>query len=304
MHVGRPFPRLFVVVEIEHGSHRVHPQSVDMEHVEPENGVRYQKALHFVAAPVENARAPALHFHFILALIFIAGRSVELVKAVFVLGKMRGHPVENDAYPVFMELVHQPHEFMRRAETGGNAEIPRDLIAPAAVERIFRHGHEFHVRIPHALYVGHEFFGKFRIGEIPAVLLLLPAAEMHFVNIDGRGIYRGAFRLLPVRAVPPLVSAEIVHFGRGMRRRFAVESVRIGFVDPPLFRFYGKLVIIVSLHPRDKSFVDTLGAYPFHGIAFGIPAVEIAHDGYSLRARRPGSEKHALSAFAAAEMRA
>ena len=304
VHVGRPFARLFIVIEIDHGGDGVHAQSVDMELFKPEHRVGNEKTLHFVPAPVENARTPAFHLHFIFALVFVTGRTVEFEKPVFVFRKMRRHPVEDYADAVIMESVHQPHKSVRRAETRRNAEISRYLIPPATVERVFRNGHEFHVGIPHLFDVRHELCRKFIVSIVTAVGFFLPAAEMYFVNIYGRGINRIAPFRFAVRAVLPLVSPEIVDLGSGARRRFAVERVGIGLVHPSLFRFNGIFIGIVSFQPRDKGFVNALCADALHRVAFGIPAVEIAHDGNGFRTRRPRSEKHALFALAFAEMRA
>ena len=42
-------------------------------------------------------------------------RAVEIRQAVFVPGEVRGHPVEDDAYVVLVEVVYEVHEVLRRA---------------------------------------------------------------------------------------------------------------------------------------------------------------------------------------------
>ena len=56
--VRNPFAGLARIIEVEHGSHGIHAQAVDVIFVQPEKRVREQKILHFVAAVVEDQRAP------------------------------------------------------------------------------------------------------------------------------------------------------------------------------------------------------------------------------------------------------
>ena len=56
--VGDPFARLAAVVEIEHRGHGIDAQAVDVIFVEPEQRVGEQEIAHFVAAVVEDQRAP------------------------------------------------------------------------------------------------------------------------------------------------------------------------------------------------------------------------------------------------------
>ena len=46
------------IIQIQHGSHGVHAQPVNVIFVQPEKRVRQQKILHFRAAVIENQRAP------------------------------------------------------------------------------------------------------------------------------------------------------------------------------------------------------------------------------------------------------
>ena len=105
--VGDPLPRLARVVEVQHRRHRVHPQAVDVELAQPVEGAADEKRPDLVPAVVEDQRPPVL----VLALtgigMLVERRAVEAGQAVGVLGKMPGHPVEDDAEPGPMTGVDQ-----------------------------------------------------------------------------------------------------------------------------------------------------------------------------------------------------
>src|ERR1051326_4677237 len=69
---------------------------------------------------------------------------------------------------------------------GGRREIAGGLIAPRAVERIFRDGHQLDMRVAHLLDVRDELVGHFAIAQ-PALAMLrvrdsLPRTQVGFVD--------------------------------------------------------------------------------------------------------------------------
>ena len=59
--------------------------------------------------------------------------------------EMRGHPIENHADAMLMQVVHQIHEILRRAVARGGREIAGGLISPRSVKRMLHDGQEFDV---------------------------------------------------------------------------------------------------------------------------------------------------------------
>ena len=104
--VGDPLAALAAVIQIEHGGHRVHPETVDVELLHPEVGGGEQEGAHLVAGIVKDHGAPVL----VLALagvgVLICRRAVELVETEAVLGEVGGYPVQNDAHARLVELVN------------------------------------------------------------------------------------------------------------------------------------------------------------------------------------------------------
>ena len=58
VHVGNPRAGRAGVVEVEHRGHGVDPQAVDVELLQPVQGVGDEEVAHLVAAVVEDERAP------------------------------------------------------------------------------------------------------------------------------------------------------------------------------------------------------------------------------------------------------
>src|ERR1700756_3726818 len=91
--IWNPLARLARVIEIEHGCDRVYAQAVEVILVDPEQRVRNQKVLHFVAAVVEDKRAPVGMCTLSRIGMLVKMRAVEECEAVRVAGKMRGRPI-------------------------------------------------------------------------------------------------------------------------------------------------------------------------------------------------------------------
>ena len=186
MTIGHPLSRFARVIEIEHRCDGVHTQAVDVVLVEPEQRIGDEKIPHLVASVVENIRPPIA----VLALprigMLVQMRAVEHGQSVRVLGKMRGHPVEDHAKSGFVAAVDKMPEIIRVAEAAGGREVAGHLVAPRAVERMLRHGHQLEMREAHLQAVGKETIRQLQIAERTIVLLdhALPRAEVHFVNAD------------------------------------------------------------------------------------------------------------------------
>ena len=69
-------------------------------------------------------------FHTVFARIFVKRVTVKLKQSVLVLGKMRGNPVQNNAYARGVKRVDKVSEIVGRSETRGRRVIAADLIAP------------------------------------------------------------------------------------------------------------------------------------------------------------------------------
>ena len=79
-------------------------------------GAGEQEALHFVAAIVENVRAPVLVETHTRVFVLVQGGAVEFGQRPGILREVRRHPVEDDADAGLMAGIDEEAEIVRRAE--------------------------------------------------------------------------------------------------------------------------------------------------------------------------------------------
>ncbi len=182
--VGDPLAGLARKVEVDHRRHGIDPQSVGVKPVEPVESRGQEKAAHLVAAVVEDAAAPVGLIALAPVGVLVEVRAVEIDEAVLVGGKVRGHPVEDDADPGLVERVDEGHEVLRRAEPGGRREEPGALIAPGPRERVLHDRKQLHVREAHGLRIGRQVRRDLAVGQRPLAFVgdPPPGAEMHLVD--------------------------------------------------------------------------------------------------------------------------
>ena len=119
--------------------------------VEPEKRVPDEEIAHFVAAEIENERAPILVLALARIHVFVEIRAVEFRERMRVLRKMRRHPIHDHADAGLMTSIDEMPELVRRSEPAGRRVVIRDLIAPRTFERMLRHRHQLDVRVTHFL---------------------------------------------------------------------------------------------------------------------------------------------------------
>ena len=169
--VGDPFAFAPRIIEVQHGRHGIHAQTVDVILVDPEECIGDQEILDFVAAVVEDQGAPVRMTALARVGMLVQMRAVELGQAVRVTREVRGSPIQNHADACLVKPVHEIHEVFRSAEPAGGRKISQSLISPGTVEGMFHHRHQFHMRVAHLLHVGNELVGEFRVREPPSPFL-------------------------------------------------------------------------------------------------------------------------------------
>ena len=173
-----------VVVEIQHRGHRVDPDTVSMKLREPVAGIRDQKRPHLRLAVIIDPRRPVGVLVHRGVGELIAARAVKLIQSVFILRKMRRHPVENHADPLLMRLVDEIFEILRRTVPVRRGIVTRDLIAPRRVIGILHDRQQLNVRVAHILHVGQQLAGQLPEAQNASVLVPLPRARVHLINVN------------------------------------------------------------------------------------------------------------------------
>ncbi len=304
--VGDPFARLTAVIQVEHGGHGIHAQTVHVVAVQPEQGAGEQEGAHLVAAVIEDVAVP-------LGVIALLGigmleqvGAVEVCQAVLVAGEMGRHPVEDDAYALLMQAIHQVHEVLGCAVARRGREIARRLVAPGAEEGMLGHGQQLDVGEPHVLDITRQLLRQLPIAQGAVVFLghAAPGTEVYLVHGEGRvQPVRRAPPAHPVVVVPLVVEAPQAR--RGLGRRFPEEGEGIALVHPITVET-GKDAVLV-IHPRrdarDEAFPDA-GAVAARRqpVALGVPVVEVADHRHAFGVGRPHGEVRPLPAPALAQV--
>ena len=91
--VRNPLTGLLSVIEIQHGRHRVHTQTVHMVMLHPQQGAADQEILDLVLTVIKNLSAPVRMLPFSRVCILIETASVKLCQTVRILWKMCRNPV-------------------------------------------------------------------------------------------------------------------------------------------------------------------------------------------------------------------
>ncbi len=276
VNIGTPF--VAAVIEIQHARHRVHAQAVDMIHIQPIERVAYEEVAHLVSAVIEAARTPFLVLHTQRVAVLIQRTAVELVKPVAVLGKMPGHPIENNAYAAGVHFVYEIRKILGRAEPARRREISRNLISPRPVERVLRDAHKLQMRITELFEVFAHFVGELAVIECIPVRVPPPRRYMRLVNAD-RLIVRLAL-VFDIFGVRPLEMLDVHDLSVRSLEGLAVERKRVALI----YRigkavFYIEFVVIVQLDAAYGRLPNTrLGDFG-HAAGVDVPTVEIADYG-------------------------
>ena len=98
--------------------------------IEPEDCVAKQKGPYFVAVIVEDRRLPVGMETLTRVGVLVQVCAIEVGQTVFVIGKVRWHPIEVHADTMLVQIIHQVHEILRGSEARAGSVIAGDLISP------------------------------------------------------------------------------------------------------------------------------------------------------------------------------
>ena len=287
-----------VIVEIQHRGHRVDPDTVSMKLREPVAGIRDQKRAHLGLAVIIDPRRPVGVLVHRGVGELIAARTVKFIEPVPILRKMRRHPIENHADVPLVRLVDEILEVLRCAVPVRRRVVARDLIAPRGVVGIFHNRQQLHVRIAHVLHVGKKLASQLPEAQNASVLVPLPRARVHLVNIDRPP--KDVFLSAPgsIQAVVPHKAIFRLNDTRRIRQHPAAVSVGVRLIDrPAVFCLDAELIALACLCEFGKH-LPHAAADRLHRKVLLIPEVEISRHANRLRLRRPSPEDKSVYAFA------
>ena len=91
----------------------------------------------------------------------IEGGPIEAGETMRVGGKMRRHPVQDDADAGAVHGIDKTRKAFGRAIARARREKSERLVAPGAAERILGDREKLHMGEPHVGHVGHEAVDRF-----------------------------------------------------------------------------------------------------------------------------------------------
>ena len=266
--------------------------------LEPEHGIRDQKALNLGAAVIEIRRTPFPVFGALLIVRLVEGHAVKMAQSLLVLAKMSRHPVHNDGDAVRVCRIDEVAEVVRLSVAARHRIIACCLVAPRAVKGMLAKRHELDMRVVHLLRIADELVGHLTVGEILALKRAPPGAQMNLIGQHRVRIGRiRPLPLLPLRIVP-LVFVEIIKTRSRLGFFLRIETIGIGLHDmrsAPL-RLDGILVDLSLFKTFNECHPDLAVTDLLHPVRARVPFIEVPHNAYGFRMRRPDGKAHAFPA--------
>ena len=229
--------------------------------------------------------------------IFITACTVKSAKTVCVLREVGRNPVKDNADALFMTSVHKIHKVFRLTVTGCCGKVACNLIAPAAVKRIFCKRHKLNVSVAHILNIRNKFISKLAIAENIAVLILTPRTCVYLINIDRHILVRMLFFVVIPLFIMPLVAVNLVNTRCVVGTSLAMKSIRICFKLSLMPRSFDTIFIAGKLrNSLNKQLPDAAVRDFVHKVCVIVPVVKITDHRNGQCVRRPNSEHNALTA--------
>src|SRR3990172_4182568 len=299
--VGDPLAFLARVVKVEHGSHTVDPDAVNVVLLEPEQGAAPQKGTDLVPAVVEDVALPVRVKAFLRVRVLVEMRAVEVGKAVLIAREMGRHPVEDHADAVLVQTIHEFHKVLGVPVPARGREVPRGLVTPGSIEGMLHHGQELHVGEAHLFNIWYKKVCKLTVGQMTAAPLRGPPPRTRVDLID-RDWPVEAVRLVTVLhpgMVFPLIG-EVAYDGGRPWRRLPAKGKGVALVSAVTLMARDDMVLVecAGLNTRNEPFPDP-GPVPAaaQGMGVLVPAVELADDGHAFGLGRPDGKERSLHAF-------
>ena len=301
-----PFAGLTGVVEVEHRSHRIDAQAVDVETLEPRKRGADQEAAHLVSAVIKDQRTPVLVLAETRIGMLVKMRSVEAGQRKEVARKVGRDPIDDHADVRAMEGVDHRHEVERRAEAMRRRVEASDLIAPRTIERVLGRWHQFDVREAHLHAVGGELLAELAVTEYTASLFrdAAPGGQVHLVNRHrARAQVAAATGFHPGCVVPDELR-EITDDRGVIRRRLEMQAVGIRLQERRRVVRPHDLVLVAGagVDSGDEEFPDTGSPQITHRMGAAVPEVMVADDRDASGRGSPDRERDAQHAIEGADM--
>ena len=324
--IRHPLSVIFSIIQIQHGSHRVHADAVRVVHLRPVQGVGDQEILHLGTAVIVDQRSPVGVAALAGIEMLIQAGAVEGRQPEGIPRKMSRHPVQDHADALAVHIIHKIHEILRRAIARGGRVVACHLIAPGLVQRMLHDRHQLHMGIAHILHIVRQHGGNLTIiiklpgllcrsrsvrprslglrgrflpgflflrggsqGAVPLLLLgLSPGPQMHLVNQKGLFLIIRLLSLLQPALVRPGKTGQIRDHRRRMGPELRSVRVRVRLQHRKAALCLNLIFIAGSRSDsRDEKLKNARFLDAAHGMPASVPEIEISHHADAAGVRGP-----------------
>ena len=218
------------IIQVKHGGHRVDPQTIDMEFIQPVKSVGHQEVSYLVATKVENQGPPIGLFPAGGIRMFIEFGAIKVGERKLVFGEMAGNPVHDHPDSRLVQFIYQIAEIIGSTIAGRGRIVAALLVTPGTIEGMLRNWHHFYVSKAHIFDIGNQI-----VSQIPIVGVIRPGSDMHLIDRHGGVMGIGFCPLVHPLLVFPLVVFIGNYRGR-QGRNLAGARHRVGFLLPGAIR--------------------------------------------------------------------
>src|SRR5260221_11192469 len=165
------------VIEVQDGSDGIHAQAVDAVAIEPEHSAAQQEVCDLGAPVIVDEGVPIEVAPLLRVFMLIQRRPIETTEAVRIVGKVSGHPVEDNGKALAVACIDQGCKIGWSAEAASRREKSGWLITPGSVERMLADWQEFNVGESHVMGVSRQFLRQLAVAYPTAASLRMPPHE-------------------------------------------------------------------------------------------------------------------------------
>ena len=130
VNICHPLAVVLAVVEIQHRSDCVHPDTVCMVYIFPEQCIGNQEIRYFRTSVIVNQCTPVRMRALARIEMLVQAGAIKCAQSERIARKMSRYPVQNDTNPLLMHIVHEIHKILRCAIPGGRCIVAGHLIPP------------------------------------------------------------------------------------------------------------------------------------------------------------------------------
>ena len=278
--IGYPFSIIFSVIQVKHGSHGVHTDSIRMILLRPEQRIGDQEILYLRTSVIVDQGSPVGMHPLPWIQMLVQAGAVKVGESECILGEMGRYPVQDHPDPLLMHIVHEIHKVLTASVAAGRRIVSGHLVSPGLVQRMFHNRHQFHMGIAHVFYIVSQKGSDLSviIKKPPFFFRFSPGAQVHFVHSQRLLFVVKVFSGLHPVSVTPLIFLQVCNNGSCLRPKLRFISIRVRFqIDQGALCLDLIFVQSACLDSRDKQFINAGDIQAVHLMAPSVPMVKIAH---------------------------